>query len=169
MPEVVQKLIEDFSFLISTVVPKLLKNFLTLILGGQIGTGPFFNEIGGRGIALTTVALTLIAFFNFAKLMVDIKLITVWFDLNFKFLIIFSPILGVTDKKTQLHEFTISWLLFAICTFLNFFSNFLAIILLREEIIILVYDIFELQIPSITDDAILPVPIKPNFIFILYQ
>jgi len=30
MPEVDQKLIEDFSFLISTVVPKLLKNALTL-------------------------------------------------------------------------------------------------------------------------------------------
>ena len=64
MPEVVQKLIEDFSFLISTVVPKLLKNFLTLIFGGQTGTGPFFKEIGGKGIALTILALTFIAFFN---------------------------------------------------------------------------------------------------------
>ena len=64
MPEVVQKLIEDFSFLISTVVPKWLKNFLTLIFGGQIGTGPFFNEIGGKGIALTIFAFTFIAFFN---------------------------------------------------------------------------------------------------------
>ena len=30
-------------------------------------------------------------------------------------------------------------------------------------------DIFELQIPIITEEAIFPVPIKPNFIFLLYQ
>ena len=46
MPEVTQKLIEDFSFLISIVVPILLKKSFTLLFGGQIGTGPFFNEIG---------------------------------------------------------------------------------------------------------------------------
>jgi len=46
-------------------------------LGGQIGTGPFFSEIGGRGIALTILALTLINFFNSAKLMVEMKLIIV--------------------------------------------------------------------------------------------
>jgi hypothetical protein len=40
----------------------------------------------------------------------------------------------------------------------------LAVDLLRCEINILVKCIFELQIPMITDDAILPVPIKPNFI-----
>ena len=57
-----QKLIDDFSFLISIVVPILLKKFLTFVLGGQIGTGPFFNDIGGKGIALTILALTLIAF-----------------------------------------------------------------------------------------------------------
>ena len=50
MPEVDQKFIDDFSFLISTVVPKLLKNAFTFELGGQIGTGPFFNEIGGSKI-----------------------------------------------------------------------------------------------------------------------
>ena len=64
MPEVDQKFIDDFSFLISTVVPKLLKNALTFVLGGQIGTGPYFKEIGGRGIALTICAFTLIALFN---------------------------------------------------------------------------------------------------------
>ena len=74
MPEVVQKLIEDFSFLISTVVPKLLKNFLTLIFGGQIGTGPFFKEIGGKGIALTIFALTLIAIKVKAKIVRAIPL-----------------------------------------------------------------------------------------------
>ena len=42
MPDVAQKLIEDFSFLISTVVPILLKNSLTFLFGGQIGMGPFF-------------------------------------------------------------------------------------------------------------------------------
>ena len=64
MPDIVQKLIEDFSFLISIVVPRWLKNFFTLILGGQMGTGPFLNDTGGSGIALTIFAFTLIAFFN---------------------------------------------------------------------------------------------------------
>ena len=59
-----QKLIEDFSFLISIVVPILLKNSLTFLFGGQIGTGPFFKDIGGNGIALIILAFTLIAFFN---------------------------------------------------------------------------------------------------------
>ena len=45
-------------------MPKLLKNLLTFEFGGQIGTGPFFNEIGGKGIALTIFAFTFIAFFN---------------------------------------------------------------------------------------------------------
>ena len=58
-------------------------------MGGQIGTGPFFNEIGGKGIALIIFAFTLIAFFNWDKVIVDIKLIIVWVDLNFKSLIIF--------------------------------------------------------------------------------
>jgi len=40
----------------------------------------------------------------------------------------------------------------------------LAINLFRGEINILVKEIFELQIPVITDEAILPVPINPNFI-----
>ena len=66
-----------------------------------MGIGPFFNEIGGRGIALTIFAFTFIAFFNCDNVIVEIKLIIVCLDLNFKFLIIFSPTLGVTDKKTQ--------------------------------------------------------------------
>jgi hypothetical protein len=53
MPEVDQKLIDNFSFLISTVDPNLSKKALTFLLGGQIGTGPSFKEIGGNGIALT--------------------------------------------------------------------------------------------------------------------
>ena len=53
--------------------------------------------------------------------------------------------------------------------FLNFFLRLLAISLLRGEIKILEKDIFELQIPVITDEAIFPVPIKPNFIKALYQ
>jgi len=61
---VAQKFIDDFSFLISTVVPILLKKSFTFLFGGQIGTGPFFNEIGGKGIALIIFALTLIAFLN---------------------------------------------------------------------------------------------------------
>ena len=46
--------------MISTVEPILLKKFLTFLFGGQIGTGPFFKDIGGNGIALTTSAFTLI-------------------------------------------------------------------------------------------------------------
>ena len=45
-------------------MPILLKKFFTLLLGGQIGIGPFFKDIGGSGIALTISAFTLIAFFN---------------------------------------------------------------------------------------------------------
>ena len=77
MPEVDQKLIEDFSFFISTVVPILLKKSFTFLLGGQIGTGPFFKDIGGNGIALIIFALTLIAFFSWLKVIVDMKLIIV--------------------------------------------------------------------------------------------
>ena len=44
------------------VVPSLLKKFLTFLFGGKIGTGPFFREIGGNGIALTIFDFTLIAF-----------------------------------------------------------------------------------------------------------
>ena len=58
MPEVDQKFIDDFSFLISTVVPKLLKNALTFELGGQIGTGPFFNEIGAVSYTHLTLPTT---------------------------------------------------------------------------------------------------------------
>ena len=69
-----------------------------------MGTGPFFKDIGGSGIALIIFAFTLIAFLSWAKVIVDMKLIIVWFDLNFKFLIIFSPTVGVTDKNIQLLE-----------------------------------------------------------------
>jgi len=41
-------------------VPILLKNSLTLLLGGHIGIGPFFKDIGGKGIALTILAFTFI-------------------------------------------------------------------------------------------------------------
>ncbi len=64
MPDVDQKLIDNFSFLISTVEPILSKNFFTFLFGGQIGTGPFLSEIGGKGIALTISAFTFIVFFN---------------------------------------------------------------------------------------------------------
>ena len=121
MPDVVQKLIEDFSFLISIVVPRWLKNFFTLILGGQMGTGPFLNDTGGSGIALIIFAFTLIAFFNCDKVIVEIKLIIVCLDLNFKFLIMFSPTLGVIDKNTQSLWSITCWLFLAIIIFLNFF------------------------------------------------
>jgi hypothetical protein len=77
MPDVDQKLIDNFSFLISIVVPILLKNVLTFLFGGQIGTGPFFKDIGGKGIALTMLDLTLIIFFNSERVIVEIKLIIV--------------------------------------------------------------------------------------------
>ncbi len=77
MPDVDQKLIDNFSFLISIVVPILLKNILTFLFGGQIGTGPFFKDIGGKGIALTMLDLTLIIFFNSERVIVEIKLIIV--------------------------------------------------------------------------------------------
>jgi hypothetical protein len=52
MPDVDQKLIDNFSFLISTDVPNLSKKDLIFLFGGQIGTGPFLRDIGGKGIAL---------------------------------------------------------------------------------------------------------------------
>ena len=109
--------------------------------------------------------MTLIAFFNWAKVIVEIKLIIIWLDLNLSFLIIFFPTVGVIDKKIQLHLFTISWLSLRIITFLNFFLRLFAIFLLRDDIKILEKDIFELQIPVITDDAILPDPMSPSFSF----
>ena len=90
----------------------------------------------------------------------------VCFGLKLKSLIIFSPTEGVTDKKTQSELSIIYWLLLLIITFLNFFFKFKEILLFLFEIIIFLNFIFELQIPVITDDAILPVPIKPNFITI---
>ena len=46
-------------------------------------------------------------------------------------------------------------------------SSIFIIILIIIIILISIFvkDIFELQIPLITEDAILPVPIKPSFIF----
>ena len=112
MPEVAQKLIDDFSFLISIVEPSLSKKALTFLLGGHIGIGPSFNETGGSGIALTIVIFLPIIFFNCASVIVDIKLITIWLDLKFKSFIIFWPTSGVTDKNTQLELSITSWLFF---------------------------------------------------------
>ena len=64
MPEVAQKFFDDFSLLISIVVPILSKKLFTCLSGGQIGTGPFLSEIGGSGIALTILISFLIIFFN---------------------------------------------------------------------------------------------------------
>ena len=77
MPEVDQKLIDSFSFLISIVVPILSKKLLTFLLGGQIGTGPFLRDIGGSGIALTIFDFTFIIFLSSEIVIVEIKLITV--------------------------------------------------------------------------------------------
>ena len=49
--------------------------------------------------------------------------------------------------------------------FLNFLFKLCAIFLFLGEIIIFLYEIFDLHIPVITEDAILPVPMKPKFIF----
>jgi len=47
--------------------------------------------------------------------------------------------------------------------------NSWAIILFRGDTTIFLNGIFELQIPVMTDDAILPVPTKPKFILLIYQ
>jgi len=47
-------------------------------------------------------------FLSWAKLIVAIKLMTFWLDLNFRLGIIFFPTLGVTARKTQLQALTIS-------------------------------------------------------------
>ena len=75
MPDIDQKLFDNFSLLISIVVPILSKKLFTCLSGGQIGTGPFPIEIGGKGIALTILTFLLINFFNLSNLIVDIKLI----------------------------------------------------------------------------------------------
>ena len=59
-------------------------------------------------MALTILTFLPIAFLSFAKLIVAIKLITFCLVLNFNLGIIFFPTLGVTAKKIQLHELTIS-------------------------------------------------------------
>ena len=63
MPEVAQKLIDDFSFLTSIAVPILSKNTFTFLFGGQIGIGPFFKDIGGKGIALHNFSFNFYCFF----------------------------------------------------------------------------------------------------------
>ena len=167
MPEVDQKLMDNFSFLISTVDPNLSKKALTFLLGGHIGTGPSFNEIGGKGIALTISIFFLIIFFNWDKVIVEMKLITFWFDRNFKSLIIFLPTSGVMDKKTQSELSITFWLFLDITILLNFFFNLSDIFLFLGEINIFLYLILELHMPKITDEAILPVPINPIFMKIL--
>ena len=64
MAEVAQKFLESFSFFTSTVVPILSKKLFTFLSGGQIGTGPFLSEIGGRGIALIIFIFFPRVFFN---------------------------------------------------------------------------------------------------------
>ena len=54
--------------------PRWLKNFLAVLLGGQITIGPFLISIGGKGIALT-IFLFLVIFLSFSKFIVEIKLI----------------------------------------------------------------------------------------------
>lgn len=129
-----------------------------------MGMGPFFRDIGGRGIALTIVAFTFIAFFNCDKFILEIKLTIICLDLNFNDLIIFSPTFGVTDKNTQSLWSVICWLFFAITILLNLFFRYLEIFLFLGETMIFLNDILDLQIPVITDDAILPVPINPKII-----
>ena len=71
-PTVGRQIIESLRFrasqtvisFISTITLAQLKKSLTLLFGGQIGTGPFFSEIGGNGMALIIFALTLIAFLS---------------------------------------------------------------------------------------------------------
>ena len=131
-----------------------------------MGIGPFFNDIGGSGIALTMSAFTFTIFFNLWIVIVDIKLIIVWLDRNFKSFIILSPTVGVTARKTQLHLSIICWFIFSITIFLYFFFSLLETFLFLKEIYILSILMDDLNIPVITDDAILPVPINPNFIAI---
>ena len=99
--DVAQKLSEEFSFLISIVVPSLSKKFLTFLFGGKIGTGPFLNDIGGKGIALTIVAFTLMYLFKSSIFIVEIKLTIICFFLKLNFFIILFPTFGVTAKNTQ--------------------------------------------------------------------
>ena len=92
-----------FHFLISTVVPILLKKSLTFLLGGQIGTGPFPKDIGGKGIALIIFSFDLYSSFLIqSNLIVEMKLIIVCFELNFKsFIILVSYSLVLLAKKIQ--------------------------------------------------------------------
>ena len=90
-------------------------------------------------MALTILTFFFINFFNWANLIVDIKLVIFWLDLKFNLGIIFAPTFGVTAKKTQLQLSTISWLVFAIETFLNFLLNFNALLLFFEETKIFLY------------------------------
>jgi hypothetical protein len=60
-------------------------------------------------------------------------------------------------------------LLLLIKIFLNFFFNLNELLLFLFETVIFLYLIFELQIPSITDEAIFPVPINPNLTSCVYQ
>ena len=101
MDDVAQKFKDKFSRFISIVFPNLLKNSLTFLFGGKIGTGPFLSDIGGNGIALTILAFTLINFFRSFIFIVDIKLIIKCFFLKINFFMISFPTFGVKAKKIQ--------------------------------------------------------------------
>lgn len=93
------------------------------------------------------------------------KLTIVWLDLNFKDGNIFLPTSGKIPKKTQSELLITSWLfLVIIILFLNFFFKDFDLFLFLGEINIFLEDILELQIPVITSEEILPIPIKPSFI-----
>ena len=129
-----QKFVNNFSLDISTVVPKWLKKFFVFLFAGQIGIGPFLNAIGGKGKALTIVALTFIYFLSWEASIVEMKFIIVCEDLKFKFFNILLPTSGVIDKKIQFDLLIISWLSFNITIFLLFFLSCFDIFLLRSEI-----------------------------------
>ena len=70
---------------------------MAFLFGGQITIGPFLISIGGNGVAFT-IFLFFVIFFNFSKLIVEIKLIIFLFFENFNFGKIVDPTLGATPK-----------------------------------------------------------------------
>ena len=84
--------------------------------------GPFLISIGGSGVALT-IFFTFVNFFNLAKFIVEIKLITFLFFENFNLGRILFPTFGVIPKKIIEDLSISSWLFFITWINLNFFFS----------------------------------------------
>ena len=95
-------MLQIFSLLTSITIPRWLKKFFAILLGGHTTIGPFLISIGGRGIALE-IFLFFVNFFRLARFMVEIKLTIFLLDLNLSLFRIFKPTFGVENVDSEVN------------------------------------------------------------------